>query len=288
MMEDAVATVEQEEGTAEGNDQRLMELLRERTDRLGRKGVARLLDVDHRTVGACLETGGLTRRMERALERLLEEERVEGVVSRVSELERMVQEMHDAVQGLPEMMQTVQELGEAVNGLPGMLRSERAQVLSALEARLGRRLARIEAQHGRGAAADAAPARGNDDAQPGNEGPRRYPDLVTREPAPDDEDVYGAAWPLVDEWRRLWADHEPGGSGLPWLIAEERIRELELALLEEHGLTLPPEKEPLRGMWRDGQTGWRRKALDRVRREREKRERIRRVRRLLTVGIWWE
>ena len=283
-MDDAVTTAEQEEGTAAGNDQRLMELLRERADKLGRKGVARLLDVDHRTVGACLETGGQSRRVERALERLLEEERIEGVASRVGELEGTVQDLRDAVEGLPEMMQAVQELREIVEALPGTLRAERAQMLSALETRLGRRLARIEAHRGQGAAAEHE----DDDAQAGGFEPRRYPDLVAWEPAPDDEDIYGEAWPLVDEWRRLWADHEPDGKGLPWLVTEERIRELELAMLEEHGLTLPPETEPLRGMWRDGQTGWRRKALDRVQRERRKRERIRLVRRVLTIGVWWE
>ncbi|MDE2838679.1 MAG: hypothetical protein OXL97_14425 [Chloroflexota bacterium] len=282
-MDDAVTTVEQEEGATAGNDQRLMELLRERADKLGRKGVARLLDVDHRTVGACLETGGLSRRVERALERLLEEERVEGVALRVGDLEGTVKDLRDAVEGLPEMMQAVQELREIVEALPGTLRAERAQVLSALETRLGRRLARIEAHRGRGAAEHE-----DDDAQAGDFEPRRYPDLVAWEPAPDDEEVYDSAWPLVDEWRRLWADHEPDGNGLPWLATEERIRELELAMLEEHGLTLPPETEPLRGMWRDGQTGWRRKALDRVRRERRKGERVRLVRRVLTIGVWWE
>lgn len=283
-MDDAVTTVEQEEGTTAGQDQRLMELLRERADRLGRKGVARLLDVDHRTVSACLETGGLSRRVERALERLLEEERIEGVVSRVGELERMTQEMRDAVKGLPEVMQTVQEMREAVNSLPEMLRAERAQVLSGLELRLGRRLARIEAERGR----VGATQHGEDDADHGDAGSRRYPDLVAWEPAPDDEEVLGPAWPLVDEWRRLWADHDPDGRGLQWLVVEERIRELELAMLEEHGLTLPPEKEPLRGMWRDGQTGWRRKALDRVRRERSRAERRKWLRRVLTLGVWWE
>ena len=32
---------------------------------------------------------------------------------------------------------------------------------------------------------------------------REYPELVTWEATPDDEAVYGDAWPLVDEWRRL-------------------------------------------------------------------------------------
>lgn len=287
-MEDAVTTVEQEEGTIGGHEQGLMELLRERADKLGRKGAARQLDVDHRTVGVCLETGALSRRVERALERLLEQEKIAALEPRVGELEQTVREMRDAIGCLPGMLRTVQELRDTVESLPGTLRTERVRVLSGLEQRLGRRLARIEAERGRGAVTDAAPERGEDDTDHGGSGPRRYPELVTREPEPDDEQVYGAAWPLVDEWRRLWADHGPAGGGLRWLIAEERIRELELAMLEDHGLTLTPEREPLRGMWRDGQTQWRRKTLDRVRRERSKRERVRWVRRALTLGMWWE
>ena len=45
---------------------------------------------------------------------------------------------------------------------------------------------------------------------------------------------------------------------------------MELALLEEHGMTLPPEKQPLRGFDRNGQVNWRRTALSDTRRERKK------------------
>ena len=58
--------------------------------------------------------------------------------------------------------------------------------------------------------------------------------------------VYGPAWPLVHEWRGLW-DVDPRDSDLSELERVERIRELEVAMLEEHGLTLPPETEPLQG-----------------------------------------
>ena len=77
---------------------------------------------------------------------------------------------------------------------------------------------------------------------------RRHPDLVTAEPDDDDEDVFGDAWPLVDEWRGLWDGHPARGRGLAWVSKRERILEVEVALLEEHGLTLPPETEPLRGL----------------------------------------
>ena len=49
-----------------------------------------------------------------------------------------------------------------------------------------------------------------------------FPDLVTLEPAGDDEDVFGAAWPLVQEWRKLKDTHPSRGRGLDWLRVEER------------------------------------------------------------------
>ena len=111
---------------------------------------------------------------------------------------------------------------------------------------------------------------------------REYPDLVTREPAEDDEEVFGDAWPLIVEWRELKDAHPNEGKGLAWLAAEERLRVVELALLEDHGMTLPPEKRPLRGFDRDGQINWRRTALFDTRRAVRKRELLRKV----TFGLW--
>ena len=55
---------------------------------------------------------------------------------------------------------------------------------------------------------------------------------------------------------------------------------LELAMLEERGLTLPPEKQPLRGFGRSGQTSWRRTALADARRA------LRRWRLLRWIAPW--
>ena len=71
---------------------------------------------------------------------------------------------------------------------------------------------------------------------------REYPELVTLEPADDDEQVFGPAWPLIVEWRGLKDTHPNQGSSLSWLVTEERCLSVELALLEEHGMTLPPEQ----------------------------------------------
>ena len=75
---------------------------------------------------------------------------------------------------------------------------------------------------------------------------------MSEDPADDDEEVYGDAWPLVDEWRRLWDEHPARGKGLEWVSTRQRILPLEVAMLEDHGLTLPPETEPLRGLDRGG------------------------------------
>ena len=106
---------------------------------------------------------------------------------------------------------------------------------------------------------------------------------MTREPAEDDEEVFGDAWALIVEWRELKDAHPNEGHSLAWLAAEERLRAVELALLEDHGMTLPPEKRPLRGFDRDGQINWRRTALFDTRRAIRKRELLNR----LTLGLLW-
>ena len=67
-----------------------------------------------------------------------------------------------------------------------------------------------------------------------------------------------------------------------WLRTEERLLTVELALLLEHGMTLPPARFPLRGFDRDGQITWRRSALYDTRRARARGELLRRV---LSLGL---
>ena len=151
--------------------------------------------------------------------------------------------------------------------------------------RLERRLAQAEAGKSGGSAASpaaaASPAPGA-----GSLSRRRYPELVTGDPAGDDEEIYGGAWTLVDEWRRLWDRHPARGKGLAWVSTRQRVLELEVALLEEHGLTLPPETEPLRGLDRGAQLNWRVKELHEFRKRRARLELLRRLRRVFTLGLW--
>ena len=257
---------------------RLMALLQELEREHGRKGAAAVLGLDHRTLSASLDEGVLSRRVRGALERALQEgigsaadrqrERNDGLEKRLEELEGVVE-----AQG-KEMRVGRRAAEDAVRAV----RDEQAKALRELETRLA--LAQPQTD-GAAQGASAPPRPG----QPRRRAAlrREFPDLVTRAPAEDDEEVFGEAWPLIAEWRGLKDAHPSRGRGLSWLATQERLLTVELALLEEHGMTLPPETYPLRGFARDGQTGWRRPALYDTRRARARRELLRRV---LTLWLW--
>ena len=259
---------------------RLMTLLQELVRDKGYQGAAGVLEIDQKTLAESARTGVLTRRVRQALERALQE----GVGSAAARQRERNDRLEERLQQLEEGHDT---LGNEVR----------------------RRLAVVEGEVGAlrggdtqgGAQPGAGPAQANSGrleagASGGGETSptlrplqrREYPELVTRQPADDDEDVFGGAWPLIVEWRELKGVHPNEGKGLEWLAGEERLLEVELALLEEHGMTLPPEQRPLRDFARSGQVNWRRTALDDTRRARARRELWRRVRRVLTLGLWWK
>ena len=189
----------------------------------------------------------LTRRMRAALERLL----VEGSEAELAQVQEQVRALAERVEELAEESRSGREAAAAELAA---LREEHAGSVLGLQRRLGRLESGERGREGEDPGAGSAADPGGKPPEPAS--PRRkHPELVTREPAPDDGEVFGAAWPLVDEWRRLRAGHGAGGEGLAWLIAEERVLELEVALLEEHGLTLPPDEEPVRGLWRESPAG---------------------------------
>ena len=115
-----------------------------------------------------------------------------------------------------------------------------------------RRLAQVEAGGGAQSAQEAVGAVGKPKGRTSLR--REYPELVTLEPADDDEQVFGPAWPLIVEWRGLKDTHPNQGSSLSWLVTEERCLSVELALLEEHGMTLPPESVELALLEEHGMT----------------------------------
>ena len=263
---------------------RLMALLHEVVRREGgRRGAARALGIDRRTVGACMDGGGMTWRLREALERGLRDgvgssaarqrKRHDALERRVEGLAKELHEGLDAVRG--EVKTLVEEQGRALAKIEGKLTRLETTRESTTEP--------AEAQDTTGDAPEKAPATDKPSAR-ARYPKRLYPELVTKEPAPDDEEVFGAAWPLIEEWREIWkAGHTGTGKGLAWLETEARVRSLEVALLEEHGMTLPPETQPLHGLYRSTQLTWRRDTLHEVRRALAWRYLLWKA---LTCGLW--
>ena len=251
---------------------RLMTLLQELVRDKGFKGAARVLELDQRTVAECARTGQLSRRVRQALERALQEG-VGSAAARQRERNDRLEKRVDALEkGRDEMAKGHDALGK-----------ELRRRMAAVEGR-------VEAQGTGAGHAGAGPSRSESGAPDTGRKPpskarerREYPDLVTLDPAEDDEEVFGDAWALIVEWRGLKDAHPNDGNGLDWLAEEERLRVVELALLEDHEMTLPPEKRPLRGFDRDGQVNWRRTALFDTRRALRKRELLNR----LSLGLLW-
>ena len=249
---------------------RLTGFLRELVREEGRVEAAELLGVAYRTVVRAEESGEITGRMGDALERLLgtgDDPEVARLRERVDALEGGVEAM------AKELRDGLGEIRAAVAG--------KAESLGQGQAQDGK----PDAGAGRSETRAAPPVAGLRPRKPFTER-RLDPEVVTEEAADDDPEVYGDAWPLVEEWRRLRADHPHQGKSLSWLTTEGRLLVLELAMLEDHGLTLPPETQALRGFGRRGQTTHRWKALADTRVALRKRKLLRWVRRILTLGLW--
>ena len=115
---------------------------------------------------------------------------------------------------------------------------------------------------------------------------RRHPALVTLEPEPGEEQVYGEATPLIVEWRRVCGDFIEAKDRLSKAVAGERMRELQIAMIGDHQLTLPPATYPWDRFDRRDEVRRRTQALNRVRVERARAQLRRWLRRVLTLGLW--
>ena len=257
---------------------RLMSLLQELERDNGRKKTAEMLGVDRRTLDASLDEGVLTRRIRGALEKALQS----GVGSAAAEQRDRNDRLADRLEDLEGV---VEEQGKEMRvkhrALEDAMRAIREEMAQGFRQREREQAERRTA----GDAGDEAKANGAG-PQPRRRATlrREYPDLVTLEPAEDDEEVFGEVWPLIVEWRELKAVHPDQGKSLSWLRTEERFLALELTLLEEHGLTLPPATFPLRGFDRNGQVNWRKTALSDTRRALRKRDLLN----SLTFGVLWK
>ena len=231
----------------------------------GRQQTAELLGVSDRTLRRAESAGRLTKPLEAALVRYASSTsdpgpatgniavEVAGLASRVDGLERNVSEAMD-------------EMEESIESL--VASNEKLQA----------RVTELE-----GAADHPLPTVCDGDRTVTLN--RRYPQLVTEKAEPGEERVYRDATPLIVEWRSQRRAYLDASSSWAKLTANLRLAELEIELISQHGLTVPPADLPWNGLRRHSELQRRYRTLERLRRER-RRMRVRRwLLRLLTLGF---
>ena len=287
---------------------RMMAVLQESARKTGVRATADWLGVDRRTVLTCLSQGELTSRIRKALERELSSE----ATPEQTEIRDLAQRQ-DARIG--DLESRVAGIAGDLDRLETALKAGREEWTNGLRA-LTRQVERLDTQGNPetfGGAARQPTASGGVKSVAPKSGtgnplalggpapkieppesptrpwfpPRDYKDVVTIEPATDDSYVYGRSWPLVREWRMLRRGHPSKGKTLSWLEAQERLLLVEMSLLDEHKLTLPPDKQPIDDFWRQHIMNWRRNDLHDIRTRIRRHKLLRWVRRLATFGLWW-
>ena len=268
---------EQSRNTEDPYGLRLMALLQHIVEEKGRRGAARMLGVDHRTVAASIEGGRLSKRVRGALEFALltgadpETARHKG---RIEALEKRMASLEAAEKaGHAELRRALED------GIAG-LREDYAQAIRLIE----KRLAVLESsQEARGIseATSKVPER-----PPVKPAWRQYRDLVTLEPEQAEEQIYGDVLPLIVEWRRVRSEFLAGGGKLGKEQAEERLRELEIALIDEYGMTLPPATYPWDQFQKRDELQRRVKAMEESQSEWVRLQLMQWLRRFLTFGLW--
>ena len=112
--------------------------------------------------------------------------------------------------------------------------------------------------------------------------------MVTLEEQADEAHAFGPAAPLVSEWReiraRMW--NVSAVSRVDRAVAAVRRWELEVEMLRDSHLTLPPETDPLDDGRRADHVRWREEALAEARRVLGRAKRARLLRRVITLGLW--
>ena len=276
------------DGLAEGTpglesvyELRLMALLTDLVRQHGQTGTALILGIDRKTLWRSHDAGRLSPALTLALERLLRKSDDEAAAAqgeRTGVLERRVAELEGKLEaGLRQVhaaRTAIEEQGEgAAEGLARHLGEVERRLA---EAETGLREGHV-APHDRGLS--TAVRRSADGERCG------VVSVIALESGPDEE-THGGAAPLVAEWRRLYRGGVDDGDRLERAMAEERMRELEIELIEVYGLTLPPATIPWSEGDRRSQAHSRRMTLARVRGERIRAQWRRRARRALSLGLW--
>ena len=257
------------------SDAPLLDLLDTLVEQRGKVAAAEALGVNYRTMVACHESRRVSRRMRKALEEY----------------------RHADVDGGDEQDDDTGDVAEKVAALEervAVLEEAHGALMEAIEAQ-AKRLAEFEGNVER--SEDEEPEHGEADAvADDNDGPQQWrpprrdhglPDagVVTLEEQSDEEHAFGQAASLVREWRRLRTEGEVSGSRVDRAWAAVRRWELEIAMLGDFGLTLPPETEPLDASRREDHLRWRKEAMAAAL---ARARRLRWLRRVLTLGLRWK
>ena len=264
-------TTEQEREGVE--DEPLLAFLRELIRTQGREQTADLLGVSVRTLFRTVASGRLTARMRDTLELQL--------VGNGSEPDQ-----RRGTDGA-ELERRVERLEERVGALVGGSRKAPTRALAPREGTEAGQHAAVQEDAG----ARAATVKGGPQpviGKPAVSKPwRPYPQLVTLEAEAGEELIYDEATPLIEEWRRARIDHiDSRKSRVEQATAWVGMRELELVLIGEHELTLPPQHYPWNPMERGREVWKREQSLRDARWERRRALFWRWLRRLLTLGLW--
>ena len=206
---------------------RLNALLRDMLRDEGVVKTARLLGVTYRTLVRAVELDSLSGRMSHALERHLllgggsaaarQQERVEALEQQSTELKGRLEAV-----GM-ELRSTRTAFESGIKAL----REEQAQGVRGVE----RRLAGLESRQIEAGPPPPAGMEGGRQVGKRAAARREYPELVTLDPEPGEEQVYGEATPLIVQWRKVRDDHHEARDRLGRAEAEERMRELEIAMI---------------------------------------------------------
>ena len=259
------------------SDAPLLDLLDALVEQQGKVAAAEALGVNYRTMVACHESRHVSLRMRKALEEYRDADGDGGD-------DEQDDDTDDIAEKVAALKERVAALEEAHGILVDTVEAQGKQ-LTELERRVeGEGLGAEEWQQGK------ADANDNDDDGPQQwQPPRRdhgLPDagVVTLEEQPDEEHAFGQAASLVAEWRGLRTEGEASGGGVDRAMAIARRWELEIAMLGDFGLTLPPETEPLDASRREDHVRWRKEALAAAL---AKAKRLRWMRRVFTLGLRW-
>ena len=248
--------------------------LRDLVDREGPVKAAEALGVTYRTVMRAIETNTLTGRMKDALKRR-QLEADSAVTERLDVLERR-QERLEA--GLPALAREAEQRLAVLSGAPGEVldappaRDSQDQVGEPVGA--GREAMNPRKPEGTPVARDAPPPIGPPE-----------PDVVTREPQDGEDLLFGEAAPLIAEWREARQRLREAEHYIDWLNTQRRICQLEITLISEHWLTLPPSTDPWDDFVRAVELGLREKELRNVRADRRRELALCWLHRVLTLGL---